>query len=258
VAPARRGTAEVLGYHDVINDHVFFLKDHAERLRRLYDAYRSHPRLSAAVAAEQAGAVFEAARPAAPPDDRIFREALYEGRHPCVQAAFYVEHRARLAILKAAVDLSCLQPERDMSALPATFRAGLGRLRARPSFRRYALLWQVFLWGLGGFYLADREDEEFGWLSRQTGVPRDDVKVALAAFDDLFPLPAGSWIVPVKNSPLRLTRMMPLVLRGVGAVHRLRRYGARNYDGFRVGSAGRRNLIAWHNGLVRFLAGAAG
>src|SRR5262249_26692853 len=109
VAPERRGTAEVLGYHDVINDHVFFLKDHAEPLRRLYDASRSHPRLSAAVAAEQAGAAFEASRRGAPPDNRIFAEALYEGRHPCVQAAFYVEHRARLAILKAAVDLSCLQ-----------------------------------------------------------------------------------------------------------------------------------------------------
>jgi hypothetical protein len=262
VAPERRGTAEVLGYHDLINDHVFFLKDHTERLRRLYDAYKGHPRLSAAVAAEQAGGAFEATRwrRSTLRDNHVLAEALYEGKHPCVQASFYVEHRARVAILKAAIDLSCLQPaghEAALVALPATFRDGLRRLRARPSFRRYALLWQVFLWGFGGFWLADREDEELGWLSRQTGVPRAEVKTALGAFDDLFPLAEGSWIVPVKNSPLRLTRMMPLAFRGVGAVQRLRRHGARDYDAFGVGALGRRNLIAWHNGLIQLLAGVA-
>jgi hypothetical protein len=266
VAPGRKGTAAVLGYHDVINDHVFFLKDVTERLRRLYDAYKGHPKLSAAVAAEQAGAPFEeAARqgrrlPAGWParDNRVLAEALYEGKHPCVQASLYVEHRARLAILKAAVDLACLAParaDRALAGLPATFREGLRRLRERPSFRRYALLWQVFLWGFGGFYLADREDEELGWLARQTGIPRDEIGAGLRAFDELFPLPEGSWIVPVKNSPIRLTRMMPLAFRGVGAVQRLRRQGARNYDGFGVGATGRRHLIAWHNGLVQLLAG---
>jgi hypothetical protein len=260
VAPQRRGTAEVLGYHDLINDHVFFIKDHTERLRRLYDAYKAHPKLSAAVAVEETGGPFEAtkSRRSALRDNRVLAEALYEGKHPCVQASLYVEHRARVAILKAAIDLSCLRPEGHeaaLAALPATFRDGLRRLRARPSFRRYALLWQVFLWGFGGFWLADREDEELGWLSRQTGVPRDEVRAALGAFDDLFPLPEGSWIVPVKNSPVRLTKMMPLAFRGVGAVQRLRRHGALDYDRFGVGARGRRCLIAWHNGLIQLLAG---
>lgn len=259
VAPQRRGTAEVLGYHDLINDHVFFLKDHAERLRRLYHAYKGHPRLSAAVAEEQAGGAFTADKPRASKakDNRVLAEALYEGKHPCVQASLYVEHRARLAILKAAIDLCCLRPEGHEAALaglPTSFREGLRRLRSRPSFRRYALLWQVFLWGFGGFYLAHREDEELGWLSRQTGVPRDEMGAALGAFDDLFPLPEGSWIVRVQNSHIRLTRMMPLGFRGVGAVQRLRRRGASNYDRFAAGAAGRRHLIAWHNGLVRLLA----
>jgi hypothetical protein len=119
-------------------------------------------------------------------------------------------------------------------------------------------LWQVFLWGFGGFYLADREDEELGWLSTQTGVPRDEIPEALGAFDDLFPIPGGSWILPIKNSPIRLTRMMPLAFRGVGAVQRLRRREARNYDGFGAGWVGRRNLIGWHNGLIRTLVNAPG
>jgi hypothetical protein len=270
-SPERRGPQEVLAYHDLVNDHVFFLHDAAERLRRLYDAYKAHPKLSAAVAGEIGGAAYaEVARPRrrGPLGDiRPLAEAMYEGEHPSVQAAFYVEHRARLTILKAAIDLCCLAASGGLAdraaaratlgALPASFREGLRALRARPSFRRYALVWQVFLWGFGGFYLADREDEELGRLSHQTGVPRDEVADALRAFDDLFPLAGGSWIVPVKNTPIRLARMMPFAFRGVGALQRLRWRDAPNYDGFGVGHVARRHLISWHNGLVRLLAGEA-
>jgi hypothetical protein len=269
-APERKGPLAILVYHDLVNDHVFFIKDVAARLGRLYEAHKAHPKLSAAVASEEAGGAFDdAARPrrgARPRDNPVFAEALYEGKHPCVQASFYVEHRGRLSILKAAIDLCCLAEAGKMAdrraaretlaALPATFREGLRRLRARRSFRRYALLWQVFLWGFGGFYLADREDEELGWLSSQTGIPREEIPEALRAFDDLFPIPGGSWILPIKGSPIRLTRMMPLAFRGVGAVQRLRRREARNYDGFGAGWVGRRNLIAWHNGLIQLLSTA--
>jgi hypothetical protein len=264
-APDRRGPLAVLVYHDLVNDHAFFLKDPAERLRRLYQAYRAHPKLSAAVAAEQAGAGFDEAvrsRPSRHPSNPVLAEALYEGKHPSVQASLYVEHRARLSILKAAVDLCCLAPDerslgRALAGLPATFREGLRRLRGRPSFRRYALLWQVFLWGFGGFYLEGRHaGGDLGCLTRQTGVPEGEIGEALRAFDDLFPLGGGSWIVPVKDSPLRVLRMMPLAFRGVGAVQRLRRRGDSNYDGFGAGWLGRRNLIDWHNGLVRLLAAA--
>jgi hypothetical protein len=43
----------------------------------------------------------------------------------------------------------------------------------------------------------------------------------------------------------------------VGAVQRLRRAGARNYDGLGLGSAGRRSLITWHNALVRLLGASS-
>lgn len=266
----RKGPQEILLYHDLINDHVFFLRDVEERLHRLYDAYKGHPRLSAAVAAEQAGAPFDdAVRSRRSPlrerpfvDNRVLAEAMYEGKHPCVQAAFYVEHRARLSILKAAIDLTCVGSEAPgadaaLASLPTTFREGLRRLRARPSFRRYALLWQVFLWGFGGFYVEGRSGEDLRWLSRQTGVPLEEIPDGLRAFDELFPLPSGSWIVPVKGTPLRVMRMMPLAFRGVGAVQRLFRRGEANYDRFGAGFLGRRNLITWHNGLIRLLASAS-
>jgi hypothetical protein len=272
--PALRGPQEVLDYHDLVNDHVFFLKDVAERLARIYGAYKSHPRLSAAVAAELSGGPFllgarraPAAAASARPGDRALAEAVFDGKHPTLQGSLYVEHRARLSILKAAIDLACLSaagqlPRRDDAreaflALPATFRDGFRALRARPSFRRYALLWQVFLWGLGGFYLADREAEEFGWLSAQTGIPIGEIGDGLRAFDALFPLGKGSWIAPVKGTTLRVARMVPIAFRGVGAVQRLWRAGAKNYDGFGLGALTRRNLITWHNAVIRLLSAEA-
>ncbi|APR76373.1 Hypothetical protein A7982_01720 [Minicystis rosea] len=260
----RRGAQEVLAYHDLINDHVFFLKDVDERLRRLYAAYRSHPKLSLTLARESAGEPFAEASEGPVPEGavRLLVEAMYEGKHPLLQGSFYVEHRARLAILKATIDLACLDeagqlPAQALAALPATFLEGLRRVRARPAFRRYALLWQVFLWGFGGFYRADRAREELALLGAQTGMTAAEVGEGLSAFDDLFPLARGSWIVPVRGTGLRVVKMVPAALRGVGAVQRLRRAGARNYDGLGLGTLGRRNLITWHNALVRRLAESA-
>lgn len=262
--PDQRGAQEVLGYHDLINDHVFFLKDVAERLRRLYAAYRSHPKLSLALASELSGGAF-ANVPRGPLPEaaaRLLGEAMYDGRHPALQGSFYVEHRGRLSILKAAIDLACLVdagqlPSHEaIAALPATFRDGLRALRTKPSYRRFALLWQVFLWGFGGFYIADRQDEEFARLSEQTGIPASEIGDGLRAFDELFPLARSSWIVPVPGTSLRVAKMVPAALRGVGAVQRLRWRGDTNYDRMGLGRLGRRNLIIWHNALVRALAHA--
>src|SRR5690349_2590420 len=52
--------AAVLAYHDLIHDHVFFIKEESERLRLLYEAYRSHPKLSLSLAQEIGGATKQA------------------------------------------------------------------------------------------------------------------------------------------------------------------------------------------------------
>src|SRR6185437_12973974 len=98
-APEREGPAAVLAYHDLVNDHVFFLHDAAERLRRLYDAYKAHPKLSAAVAGEIAGAPYAAV---ARPRRRARRPGraprlLPRGPPPSPRAAELPPLRARLA-----------------------------------------------------------------------------------------------------------------------------------------------------------------
>ncbi len=253
-APSSQGPQAALAYHDLIHDHVFFVKDLAERLRLLYGAYRDHPKLSLGLAGELGGRAFDAR--CGTFDSAVVREAIFEGKHPAVQACFYIEHRARLSILKAAVDLLCQHapPPSGLATLPGTCREGLRALRSRPSFRRYALLWQVFLWGFGGFFLLDREEEELRWLAEQTGIPPGEIEQGLRAFDDLFPLGEGGWIVPLRGTRLRVAKLVPAPFRGIGAIQRLKRYGVRSYDELGLTGATRRNLIHWHNSLVGLLA----
>src|SRR5207244_13305722 len=65
-------------------------------------------------------------------------------------------------------------------ALPiSSFRAGLSELKTHKYFKRYPAFWQVFLWGFGGFYLKDRQAQEFAWLAEDTGIPPDEIPNAL-------------------------------------------------------------------------------
>jgi hypothetical protein len=246
-APPGSAPAAVLAYHDLIHDHVFFIKEEDERLRLLYEAYRSHPKLTLSLAQEIGGGT-KAAR------NEVVRQALFEGQHASLQASLYIEHRARISILKAAIDLLCRGSDGSpRRGLPASFSKGLRVLRERPSFLRYALLWQVFLWGLGGFYLADRADEELGWLSDQTGIPREELPRALASFDDLFPLGESSWLVPLKGTSIVATKMVPMPFRGIGALQRLRRYGLRTYDDLGYTDRTAHDLNRWHRSTAALL-----
>ncbi|MCC5481200.1 hypothetical protein [Streptomyces barringtoniae] len=150
------------------------------------------------------------------------------------------EHRARLAILKAAVDYALAHrdgPPEFMSedgqsfffqgltyhALPMTFHEGMEWLREQPNFRRYATFWQQFLWGWGGFYLEDRESEEFEWMAAYSGIPADEIPTALEAFDRFFPIPNG-WFTTPGWTDIHLLKMVPMTFQGIGAHQRRIQY----------------------------------
>jgi hypothetical protein len=99
IAVARGGDTEgpkaVLQYHRLVNDGIFFERTITGRIQKLYAAYQSHPRLAVSCAREMDGHAFN-------PDvffwqrsDRI-TEAIRDGEHVLIQAAFYAEHRAKL------------------------------------------------------------------------------------------------------------------------------------------------------------------
>jgi len=256
--PSKEGPREALEYHRLINDGIFFVKDVRDRLHQLYHAFQTHPKLSLGIASEMGGGPFDP--DAVDPANPIIREAMLKGKHDQLQASFYAEHRARLAILKAAIDYECLVGAGSSPAttgvwipvLPGSFELGLKALKGEPFFKRYPLFWQVFLWGFGGFYLEDRKDEEFKWLSEQTGIPPGEIPRALRAFDVLFPT-QGSWLTSIGPSQCRIIKMVPTAFQGLGAYHRRRRYGFKEYKEFGYTDHTARDLGKWNNAGVDLL-----
>lgn len=264
--PGKGAPAAALEYQRLVNDGIFFAPSELDQLDRLYAAYKEHPKLTLAAALEMEGHDFDPHID--PTRSEVLRDALREGKHPLLHACMYVEHRARLALLKAAVDYCCAYPdgppssagggpnfhEALFSLLPETFRNGVEWLRQQPTFHRYALLWQQFLWGWGGFYLDDREAEEFAWMATYSGVPAAEVPVALEAFDRFFPTPNGWFDSPGWTYARRL-KLMPMYFHGLGTYHRRSQYKlTKGLSGLNCRGYTISDLATWNNAAVDFLS----
>ena len=92
-------------------------------------------------------------------------------------------------------------------------------------------------------------------IAEQTGIPRGEIRLGLAAFDDLFPLAEGSWLVPLRNTQIMVAKMVPAPFRGIGALQRLRRYGARAYEELGYDPHTTTDLNRWHRSAVELLGG---
>lgn len=263
----RKGPAAALDYQRLTNDGTFFARTPRESLDILYNAYKEHPKLTLAAALELDGLPFDPQVGATTSPKLI--EAMRQGNHPLLQACMYTEHRARIALLKAAVDYCCahpdgpprLQPGQVLDweallyvALPTSFQDALLWLRKQPTFKRYALFWQQFMWGWGGFYLEDRVEQEFVWMSKYSGIPEAEIPTALEAYDRFFP--AGGWLVAPGATDARRVKMTPMLFHGIGAHHRRQEYNVKegfselNCKSFYTA----KDLASWVNCTVNFLA----
>jgi hypothetical protein len=266
-APKSVGPKEAIRYYRLVNNGVFFIQDIRERVYRLYSAYKEHPKLTLGNSSELAGKGYDPKE--ADPSTGFMKEALFEGKHPVLQASMYIEHRARLSILKAAVDYVCLKqahllPDKIVdgkinlqkllfSILPLSFVDALKALEAFPHFKKLPHFWQAFLWSNGGFLLTDRLEAEYKTLSDQTGIPATDIENALEFYDILFPT-SGSWFQNAKGTKFRLLKMVPLYFRGVGAFHRLSRNKFKEYAEFKITDYTSSDMIKWHNLVAKFLS----
>lgn len=256
-----------------ITNGVFFQPTVVERLSALYEAYKEHPHLSAEVASEMDGGVINTDAETVP--QAIFNRTFYNGELNAVQTASFLEHRARLAVMKAGVDYTLYEraglrekagkvfklkfsdgllelPEYD--TLPQTFRDGLDRISKDDYFHLYPLFWQWFMWMLGGFILTDIEDMEYAALSERTGIPPDQIPLALDAFDALFPIPNG-WMMDARNANMRFLRMFPVPFRGIGG-HLRRKLYTKNDDLSEMelkGDYTERDMEKWIGVLVKCL-----
>src|SRR5258708_4961052 len=106
--------------------------------------------------------------------------------------------------------------------------SGIDKLSAATSFRLFPVFWQVILWSWGGFFLKDRLEEEYALLESETGVPMDEIPLALSAFDSVFPT-EGGWFREPDGETRKVVILMPAAMRGIGAYRRLVRSGAEHY-----------------------------
>lgn len=248
----------------VVNNEIFFEADITTRLHNLYDEYKSHPKLALGVAREADGKTYD---PETSGESPHLQAALRQGEHPFLQACMYLEHRARLAVMKASVDLSIESggdPWEDPGgnlwtrvlrfSLPDSFRVAMTNLLTEPYFHLYPKFWQSYLWSWGGFYLKDRAEQEFQAMSSDTGIPSEHIPDALEVFDKLFPIPNG-WEWEVGNASWRQVKLMPWPFRGLGAARRRILYGVDEYSKLGYTDWTGPDLAKWHNSFVYLLAG---
>ena len=157
-------------YLYTINSGIFFTKNIIKRADKIYYAYKEYPHLSAKVGNELDGKDFDEEHEAIPPN--IFKDTFYKSQFTDISISAYVEYRARLALLKAAVDFSLYEEhgieERIKheieflglklslkNMLPGSFLTGLEEIKKHSHFEHYPVFWQHFLWLFGGFILED-------------------------------------------------------------------------------------------------------
>jgi hypothetical protein len=260
-------------YLTLINSRLFFTDNVVRRAKGLYDAFAENAHISAKLGHELDGRAFDEDHQKVP--EPLFKEAYYKCRLNDLALSTYVEHRARLAVLKAATDYVLYKRAgkdhneefkfrieefeielggKLLDLVPKSFREGLETLAKAPSFHRYPVFWQWFLWVFGGFLLKDFQNEEYELLSKVTGMPVEHISDALKAFDILFPRDGG-WFVEPKNTNVRVMIMAPMPFMGVGANLRRIRYAENGqFAKLKVTGAYTLNdLMKWNNVLVELL-----
>ena len=260
-----RGPGEIYKYQELIRNGFLQARDVRERLAILYRSHFDHPFLAMSVAAELDGSEWDAENPS---PGTHWRNALHNCKHPLIQAAMYHEHRAKLDILKGAVEFALLKkydalpPKRTIKILdgeipgdflPGSFHSSVQEMQSIEGFEKFAVLWQSFLWKWGGFFLMDKEKEEKSALAKEIGIDVASVDSAMDLYDDLFPIERG-WFHEFQGT--RVLKLFPCQFRGIGVFYRRLRMGAESL-GEAYGSLPHQylvnNLTRWNNSTVELL-----
>jgi len=257
-----------------IHSNVFFTENIIEKAIRLYSAYQKYPHLSAKCGNELFGSDFDEEHKILP--SNIFNQTFYSCEYNDIQISTFIEHRARLAVLKSAIDYILFKKAgieekihpapiliveagffkieiTSFDSLPKTFREGLEKISTHNHFNRYPVFWQWFLWVFGGFILKDYEEAEFQLLSQKTGIPLDEIPDAFESYQLLFPVDGG-WFKDLINSNIRVMKMFPIPFMGVGANYRRYIHNSQDYKKLQLtGLHTLRDLIKWNNLMMKVL-----
>lgn len=225
-------------YIHLIRDYSFFENDVHQRLLKVFGAFRKNYHITARIDLEKQTGRYDEEY------DKGISEASFKvlnydipAKQNPLHVALYAEMFNRLIMFKLVVEeavqdkeLKGLTRTLKRLSLPSNIKTGMDKLCTYPHYYLYPVLWQNFIFVLGGFLLTDKLEDEYHILSELSGVPEDEVSVAMGAFDLLFPLSDGSWLLDKPYTTIRILKFMPLPFSGLGANFRKLYYRRDNGD----------------------------
>lgn len=269
INPGKKCYKNMDNYLFEIESGVFFTQNIIEKAIQLYGSFQKYPHLSAKCGNELNGSDFDDEYDTLPLN--IFKETFYSCNYNDIQISTYIEHRARLAILKSAIDyllykkagkydkiensvISSVQLGESkfeftsFDTLPLTFRRGLEEISTHKYFNRYPIFWQWFFGVFGGFILIDYEEVEYQLLSEKTGIPVEEIPNAFKSYQILFPVNEG-WFKTLSNSNIQVMKFFPVPFMGIGANYRgFIHTKSRKLEDLEVtGNHTKRDLFKWNN-----------
>lgn len=235
-------------------ERSFFNRTALERVHSLCEAYRENPKLSGQLIEEVAAKTGENTTD-------IFNRLTGQDYEQWLQYVMPLEHKARVAIIKNALDHLLDPNAKDETALtfmgtnfrwsdlnlPPGCREGLKAARNHKYAQKLPYLFQLFIEVYGGFY-APKKEGELTLLSNATGIPAAEIPGCLGLYDVFFPF-RGGWFYTIKDEIVSL-KLMPILARGPGCFFRQHAFGLKNYWERYSRSI---PLAYWHNAFVSIL-----
>lgn len=263
-------------YYD-LNCGIFFTENIVQKLGSLFSTFQKFPHISAKCGNEIMGESFEEECNILP--KQVYNDTYYECKYTDIHISTFIEHRARLAILKNVVDYILYKnagyanktegefeikvkdeiikiPLKDW-LLPSRFDKKIDTIAKHQYFYRYPIFWQWFMWIFGGFILKDYEEKEYEFLSSKSGIPASEIPNAFDAYEILFPSsPGKNWFLDLSpNINIKMIKMFPVPFSGLGANYRKWLYTkSGNYEDLKLsGLHTKDKLFQWNDLSVEVL-----
>ncbi|MCW3105198.1 MAG: hypothetical protein JWO09_3638 [Bacteroidetes bacterium] len=226
--PANQGFINLDDYFFKINSGSFFSSNPVRRIKQLFETYIKYKNITAKLCYELEYGEYN--NDVEELSENCFKNLFYNAENSPLQIALYIEHIARMTILKSCIEQLLRKHKElfgndkflesiDYLSIPQTIKNGLELLVREPYFHRYPIFWQFFTYVMGGFILTDLRNEEYKYISENTGIPMEEIPNAFGSFNKLFPK-EGGWMFSIPRSNIEWHRFFPLAFCGVGANHR--------------------------------------
>ncbi|MHA1228308.1 MAG: hypothetical protein ACTSPV_16330 [Candidatus Hodarchaeales archaeon] len=255
-------------YYFLLNSGIFFTESIVRRVHKLYETFQKFPHISAKCGNELLGESFDKKIDKLP--EEIYSATYYDCCYNIIQISTFIEHRARLALLKGAIDYLLGKDRKEdrekksfgidfekmlLILLPESFKKGMEQIKKHKFFYKYPLFWQWFMWFFGGFILKDYEEKEFEILSQKTGIPIEEIPNAFDSYQILFPIDDGWFLDLSPQSNIKLLKMFSIPFCGIGANYRRLIYtDTKKFEDLSLTMTHTRyDLLKWNNLTVEVL-----